>query len=262
MGFQKIVRWISSALERAPWTKSSAHPVEPTIEDNGSSDPNREQLRHALRKPWPELIGSIRCCDPRSRFGLLLLKAAYEKWHEDPSINSHEFDECRVQLAQAVAAAGNDREALELLRLAAANRENGIVVKGEPLSLILLRIAEAEARCDRFTIAIDTVRRAIALQPERHFFYKDRARAYSLLGELLEQTGDDAEAKMAKGMARAWTRLDSAARYIMRDDPEGGLRHAIAARKAMMSAGGSTHGDLEFAEREVASASPSLWTEL
>lgn len=262
MGFQKIAGWIRFALERAPWTKNSEHTVEPAIKDHGLSDPDRERLRHALRMPWPELIGSIRCCDPKSRFALLLLNAAYDKWHEDPSIDSGEFDECRVRLAQAVAAAGNDRESLELLRLAAADRENGIVVKGEPLSLILLRIAEGEARCNRLTIAIDTVRRAIALQPGRHFFYKDRARAYSLLGELLGQTGDDAEAKMAKGMARAWTRLDSAAGYIMRDDPEGGLKDARAARKAMRSAGGSTHGDLEFAERGIASASPSRWTEL
>lgn len=257
MGFHKIAGWIRFALERAPRTKNSEHPVEPIIKDHELSDPDRERLRHALRTPWPELIGSIRCCDPKSRFGLLLLKAAYDKWHEDPSIDSNEFDECRVQLALAVAATGNDLEYLELLHLAAADRENGIVVKGEPLSLILLRIAEAEARCNRLPIAIDTVRRAIALQPDRHFFYKDRARAYSLLGVLLGQTGDDAEAKMAKGMARAWAGLATAAGHIIRDDPESGLSHARAARKAMMSAGGSTHGDLEFAERDIASASPS-----
>lgn len=228
------------------------------VDSDGLNRWGRKSLDEALAKPWSELIWTIRQCDPQRPFGLNLLQRAYAIWRNDPSVNIEEYDECRVMLARALAVVGRDVEALELLQLAIAARENGTVTKGEPPSLILLRIAQSQARVESPVMAVETVRRALAAQPDRHFFYNDRARAYGLLAKLLGEVGDDDEAQIAGAMDAAWSKLASASALTMRDAPEAGLSDAQAAREMMIAAVGNAHGDLGFADHAISDASADL----
>lgn len=228
------------------------------VDADGLNRWDRKWLERDLAKPWSELIWSIRQCEPREPFGLALLQRAYDRWANDPSLDANELDDCRVRLAQALAAVARDDEALELLRVALADREGGKVTKGDTRSLIVLRIAEIEAKIGDPADAIQTVRRALAIQPERHFFYNDRARGYQLLARLLSETGDDAEARVAGQMAEAWYKLASARLLTFRDAPGEGLENAQAARQMMIAAVGNGHGDLRFADRAISEAAADM----
>lgn len=265
----RISLWLAHLFNRGPIASGDDGPGADTATSGGVgvdvehhdtdgswdlSEDDRAELESVLAQPTSELIWSVRQSDFRSRYGLALMRRVYPRIRVEQPENVRLVDECRVALAEALAADGQADEALDLLHQSVSLRERHDGHFTVPLSLLLIRTAECEAASGRREIAITTMRRALDVQHSGHFFYGDRARAYRCLSVWLRDAGDEGEAAALDTLEAGWHELSRAAYSVMRDDPVGGFHMGTAALRALESVLPAGHPDVVCAAALVAGA--------